>query len=210
MPEATHTLASSRLRLSAHAWHDTQLVASYARLARLIDDRDDRLSEAGWFNEVLAALSREGVARHAQPLRDLATTEEFATAALLAWNSIEDSPLPSKEWVGLSDTLEDLLPGLVGVSPSSVSRYRSGARPTPDPVAARLHTVALIVTDLAGSYNDFGVRRWFQRPRVALGGKAPAEILSGDWDPDSEAVRNVRELAGWLTGQITNGPVPAL
>ena len=67
----------------------------------------------------------------------------------------------------------------------------------------------MIVTDLAGSYNDFGIRRWFRRARAALGGKTPVETLSGDRDPDSEAPRKVRELAGWLTGQLADSSVIA-
>lgn len=127
----------------------------------------------------------------------------------VAANSVEDSPMPDSEWVGLSERLSDLLPGLVGASPSSVSRYRSNVRPTPDSVAVRLHVLALIVTDLAGSYNDFGIRRWFQRPRAALNGQAPIDILTGAWDPDSDDVQRVRRLAGWLTGQASGDPVPA-
>jgi len=72
------------------------------------------------------------------------------------------------------------------VSTSSLRRYTAGARPTPDDVAARLHHVALIVGDIAGSYNDIGVRRWFTRPRTQLGTQTPATVLTGashDGDP---------------------------
>lgn len=79
--------------------------------------------------------------------------------------------MPDTEWKGVEPVLgADLLAQIVVVSPSSLHRYASGARPTPDYVAARLHHLALIVGDLAGSYNDIGVRRWFGRPRTQLGG----------------------------------------
>lgn len=141
-------------------------------------------------------------------LDDAATAEEVGHWAEAAVAAIEGSPLPDKEWTALHDILGDLLPGLVGVSASSAGRYRSGARTTPDAVAARLHVLTLIVSDLSGSYNDFGIRRWFQRPRAQLDGRAPADILTGEWDPDSGEVRRVRDLAAWLTGQVSRDPVP--
>lgn len=109
--------------------------------------------------------------------------------------------MPEHEWGPLAELLgDDLLAKLVGVSVSSVHRYRNRERLTPDEVAARLHAVALITADLAGSYNELGIRRWFHRTRSALGGVAPAEVLSGAWDPDEERVRSVRALAGALLG----------
>jgi hypothetical protein len=62
-------------------------------------------------------------------------------------------------------------------------------------VAARLHLLALVVGDLAGSYNALGIRRWFARKRTQLGDQAPAALLEGDWDPDDAGPRRVRDLA---------------
>jgi hypothetical protein len=76
-----------------------------------------------------------------------------------------------------------------------LKRYQSGERDTPDDVAARLHFLALVVSDLAGSYNDIGVRRWFQRKRTLLDGRAPVTLLKGHWDPDDEGPMRVRQLA---------------
>jgi hypothetical protein len=57
--------------------------------------------------------------------------------------SIEGSPMPQTEWAPITQLLgEELVARLVGVSVSSVHRYRHGDRATPDDVAARLHTVA--------------------------------------------------------------------
>ena len=55
--------------------------------------------------------------------------------------------------------------------------------------------MALIVGDLAGAYNEVGVRRWFERKRTTLNGRAPAALLAGDWNPDDSSPQKVRELA---------------
>ena len=104
--------------------------------------------------------------------------------------------MPATEWPALQEVLgADLLASLVGISASSVQRYLGGARTTPDAVAVRLHFLALVVADLAGAYNDIGVRRWFGRPRKRLGGSSPAQLLAGGWWPDDDGPNRVRELA---------------
>jgi hypothetical protein len=89
----------------------------------------------------------------------------------------------------------ELLAALLNVSVSSLRRYASAERDTPDDVAARLHYLALIVGDLAGAYNDVGIRRWFNRRRTALDGRTPAALLAGEWNPDDRAPQKVRDLA---------------
>jgi hypothetical protein len=109
---------------------------------------------------------------------------------------IEQSPLPNFEWPRLVATLErERLASLLGISLSSAQRYERGTRRTPDDVAARLHFLALLVGDLAGAYNDIGIRRWFDRPRTQLDGRRPAELLNGDWQPEDPGPGRVRELA---------------
>lgn len=120
------------------------------------------------------------------------------TAALLQMMiaALEANPAPKFEWGGLARLFDaEQLGAVLGVSASSLKRYQSGERATPDAVAARLHFLALVVGDLAGSYNDVGIRRWFHRKRALLDGRAPAQLLSGEWDPDDPAPRRVRELA---------------
>ena len=113
--------------------------------------------------------------------------------------ALDESPTPATEWQAVTDVLgADLLAGLVGVSASSARRYQSGFRPTPDAIAVRLHFLALVVADLAGAYNDIGVRRWFERPRQRLRGNTPAQLLAGDWSPDDDEPSRVRELAASL------------
>ena len=103
------------------------------------------------------------------------------------------------EWPTLSRSLGfGLLSHLLGVSHSSVRHYAADSRTSPDRVATRLHFLALVVGDLAGAYNEIGIRRWFDRPRTQLGGKSPAQVLAGDWSPEDEAAARVRELAGTL------------
>jgi uncharacterized protein (DUF2384 family) len=82
---------------------------------------------------------------------------------------------------------------------ASLRRYAVGSRPTPDIVAARLHVVARIVAELRGAYSEVGVRRWFERPRSALGGRSPDAVLRGEWDPDGRDAERVLDLARSLT-----------
>ena len=110
--------------------------------------------------------------------------------------ALDSSPAPKFEWPAVSRVIDaEQLAPLLNVSASSLKRYASGERDTPDEVAARLHHVALIVGDLAGAYNEVGVRRWFERKRTALNGRAPAALLAGDWNPDDSSPQKVRELA---------------
>jgi len=122
--------------------------------------------------------------------RELAALLKTIIAAL------EASPAPAFEWKGLIRVFaaEDLA-RLVDISVSSLKRYQSGERETPDGAAARLHFLALVVGDLAGSYNDVGIRRWFERKRTQLDNRSPASLLKRDWDPDDDGPQRVRELA---------------
>src|SRR5262245_4409753 len=114
--------------------------------------------------------------------------------------ALEESPVPQFEWRRLADVLGlDQLARLLGISPSSIRRYRSAARTTPDDVAARLHFIALVVGDLGGAYNDLGIRQWFERKRAQLGGRAPAELLTGEWSVVAPGPTRVRALAQALT-----------
>lgn len=146
----------------------------------------------------LQALASEGVARHASTV-ELTSAERLSEVLGDVLGAVDDSPMPHREWEPVSEILGDNLLGvLLGVSTSSIHRYRSGTRSIPDAVAARLHVVALIVVDLLGSYNDFGVRRWFGRSRSALSGRSPADVLSGAWTPDDDGTMQVRSLAASL------------
>jgi hypothetical protein len=89
----------------------------------------------------------------------------------------------------------DLLSRMLSISASSVRRYKAAARTTPDDVADRLHFLSLIVGDLSGAYNEFGVRQWFDRKRVQLGGRAPLELLRGRWKQAQTGPQQIKDLA---------------
>ena len=124
------------------------------------------------------------------------TAEELASLLRTMIAALEASPVPTREWAGLARVLDaEQLSSLLAVSLSSLNRYQSGERDTPDAIAARLHFLALVISDLAGSYNDIGIRRWFGRKRSALDGRTPAQLLAGEWDPEDAGPARVRELA---------------
>jgi hypothetical protein len=135
---------------------------------------------------------------------DAPTDAELAGLLDTIVAALEASPVPKYEWRGVSRVFapEDLA-DLLTVSMSSLKRYQSGERDTPDDVAARLHFLALVVGDLAGSYNVIGVRRWFHRKRTLLDGRTPASFLKRDWDPDDDGPSRVRQLARALITMST-------
>ena len=155
--------------------------------------------------EVLEAIadraSKFGVAEYTADALKRATEPKPLEEVLERFNAaLEASPVPKLEWRRLAPILGiDPLAHLLGVSAVSARRYHKSVRQTPDPVAARLHCLALIVGALEGAYNDIGVRQWFSRPRVQLKDRAPKAILRGNWTPDSPEVRQVRVLAESLT-----------
>ncbi len=146
-------------------------VAREAALA-IIEDTDDATSEARW--------------------SDLITRLEKA---------LTGSPMPQRELAGLLRTYgHETLGALLGISAASLRRYATGVRAVPDAVATRIHFVALVTADLAGSYNEFGLRRWWSRPRSALDGHSPRAALGNEWDPDGSAALAVAELGRALAG----------
>lgn len=157
------------------------------------------------------ALTYPAVKRAVLRVREAGIGESAAADVMRAWPHapalvierlreigalLEESPLPATEWGRALEVFErDQLASLLGISPASVVRYARGDRRTPDAVAARLHCLALTVGDLAGAYNEIGIRRWFERVRTRLDGRSPAQILRGDWQPQDAGPRAVRELA---------------
>jgi hypothetical protein len=132
------------------------------------------------------------------------SADEAQALLRLVIDALEASPVPKFEWAAVSRVLDpEQLAALLNISVSSLRRYVSAERDTPDEVAARLHHLALIVGDLAGAYNEVGVRRWFNRRRTALDGRSPATLLAGDWNPDDPAPQKVRDLARSLVSLST-------
>ena len=90
---------------------------------------------------------------------------------------VEENPVPTElpsveAWLGPELSCE-----VVGVSRTSLNRYLKNARGLPDDVSWRAHLSCLLIGDLAGSYNEIGMRRWFVRPRGELDGLTPVDWL---------------------------------
>lgn len=149
--------------------------------------------------QVLTWLAKAGIGRgFYRDLEDPSAWDAPRLETFLARlnEALEESPAPKFEWPRLIEVFGfDQLARLLNVSASSVRRYKEQDRPTPDDVAARLHFLALVVGDLAGAYNDVGIRRWFERPRTALNNRSPAQLLTGEWNPNESGPSKVRDLA---------------
>jgi len=148
------------------------------------------------FGRALRHIHRVGVARNIQlDLSD--TSAPGLESALERLNvALEESPVPDFEWNRLAEVLGlELTSRLLGISASSIRRYRANARTTPDDVAERLHFLSLIVGDLAGAYNEIGIRQWFERKRAQLDGRTPLDALKGRWKPVQPGPRRVQDLA---------------
>jgi len=139
--------------------------------------------DGGWTGE-LSARQRELLGRSVRQMN----------------RQIEHSPMPAGEWGTVLGALgEDKTSSLLGISVSSIRRYAAAERTTPQLTAERLHFLALVLTDLAGSYNDFGIRRRFDRRRSALADRTPTELLV-DFEPDGADTVSAATLAAELVG----------
>ncbi len=182
------------------------LVRRAAALGMLGDDPVSRLGLPVVYR-IARAASAEGVGQDAaaailgverQPSRP---GQRLATLIARLDAALNDSPFPDRELRALLDVFDaEGLASLLGVSAVSLRRYGAGARTMPDIVAARSHVLALIVSDLAGGYNELGIRRWFERPRSQLGGASPRAFLGSDWDPGSPQAEQLRSLAAVVAG----------
>jgi hypothetical protein len=117
----------------------------------------------------------------------------YLDAALLA---LDESPVPSTELTKLNSTLgQELVAGLLEISAASLQRYQNGDRQVPDAVAGRAHFLTSVIAALEGIYNEFGVRRWFERSRSAFDGQSARQLLGQGWVPDDEPARRVLAAA---------------
>jgi hypothetical protein len=143
------------------------------------------------------ASSRLARATQADPLDD----RDLVAVLRATVEAVDSSPHPEGEWPPARELLgDDLLARLLRVSISSLRRYASGERRTPDDAAWRLHVVARVLAALTGSYNDYGIRRWFERPRSPLGDATPARVLEEAESEDDEQLQRVLALADELMG----------
>ena len=169
--------------------------------------RDFTRLDAAAMREVLDGMRSAGIGKAtvAGPCRfSDAEPKEIADLLSRINETLRKSPAPTHESKALRKVLGiDLLARLTGMSEGAV-RFYPGARreKRDDPVVERLHFLALLVGELAGSYTDVGVRRWFDRPRKALAGKTPAQTLGHEWSPDDEGPIRIRELADSLSTSL--------
>ena len=160
---------------------------------RFLEDLAELLRRRGVASRATASLARA----MQEPLNEV----ELIDALRATLDAVDASPHPEGEWAPARELLGDeLLARLLRVSASSLRRYAAGNRRTPDEVAWRLHLVARLLAALVGSYNDYGMRRWFERRRSALDGATPAELLERAKTEDDERLEAVLALAEQLTG----------
>jgi hypothetical protein len=155
---------------------------------------------------ILENARRTGIGRdagaHLQAAPGLIESDPHEAARLFTElvRAIEASPSPATEWAPMRALFgDDELAALLGISRQSIARYAKAERPTPDDVADRLHWLTMVVSDLAGAYNGFGIRRWFHRPREALAGRSPRQALGRGWTAHGEPAKRVRALAAALS-----------
>lgn len=160
-----------------------------------------------FLNELAELLRQQGVAAVAtgslqratrvDPLDDV----DIIAALRATLEAVDASPRPHAEWTSTRNLVgDDLLARLLRISVSSLRRYSSEERRTPDEVAWRLHVVARLLAALVGSYNDYGIRRWFERRRSALDDATPAELVEQADSEDDARLQRVIALADELTG----------
>lgn len=104
-------------------------------------------------------------------------------------------------WSELRANLDDELLARLLLTPSShLDGYaREAASPV---VEARARYLVNVLQHLSGTYNRWGIHRWFERSRAQLDGKSPLQALvdAGEWTPDSQAAADVATLAWALVG----------
>jgi len=127
----------------------------------------------------IASAAQAGLAEQVAARPDAAEPGERTILAFL--EALRNSPRPASEITRLSRIFGfPGLAGLVGASEPSLRRYAAATRPAPDPVAERVHFLAQLVAILRGSFNEFGIRRWFERPHPALENRAPRLLVRAD------------------------------
>ena len=143
-----------------------------------------RLSKRGLASDLAARLT-------AVPSRD--ELLRYLNAALIA---LDESPVPTAELAKLSSILgHELVVGMLDISLASLQRYQNGDREAPDAIAEKAHFLTSVIAALEGTYNEFGVRRWFERPRSVFNSRTARQLLSRRWTPSDESARRVLAAA---------------
>jgi hypothetical protein len=144
--------------------------------------------------EAINAAAASGIGEHVAVRSDASEPGRATTLAFL--RALEASPRPAAEIPALAGIFGySTLEHLAGASEASLRRYATETRTTPDPVARRTHYLAELVAILRGSFNEFGIRRWFERGHPALDGRLPSAVLGSDFDPDDPPARQAMAAA---------------
>ena len=163
----------------------------------LLEEPVEELS-AAVVRRVAQRLSRRGLARDVAVnlAKPKPSPEEYAAYFDAAARALEESPVPQAELAKLQTILDqELLTELLDVSAASLQRYQKGTRETPDDVADRAHFLTEVIAALEGTYNEFGIRRWFDRPRTLFGGRTARQLLSQRWKPQGQSAQRVLSAA---------------
>lgn len=152
-------------------------------------------------SRVIAALEAFSAAGVAQGPVSRSSMEADLRRALDLMNAeVERTAVPGSELPAMRTLLGvDLLAAMTRVAPEELEPEVVDETTVSVELAQRVHLLALIVADLAGSYRDFGIRRWFERERTTLGGRSPRAVLASSPDDSDAAVEQVRHLARALT-----------
>ncbi|MFO1540222.1 MAG: hypothetical protein ACKOTZ_07205 [Chloroflexota bacterium] len=205
MTEIRCTSASTVVLAGAVLPGAMRLVRHAAGVGLLADAPVGDVLDLALLRRVASRAAAAGVG--AEPALALLALPEDPDPSLLAAcidrldGALTGSPQPATALPELAAVYGDAFLGtLVGISPASLRRYVARERAVPDPVAARIHFLALVTADLAGTWNAYGLRRWWDRPRTALGGRTPRAALGERWDPDERDAQAVAALAAALVG----------
>lgn len=167
-----------------------QLMGLFVRPAGAPIDRE-------LIGSAIGAAAQAGLAESVASRSDAREPSDRTILAFL--DALRRSPRPAPEITNLAAIFGyESLGRLVGASEPSLRRYAAEDRATPDPVALRVHFVAQLVAILRGSFNEFGIRRWFERRHPTLGGSAPADLLGSDFDPAEPRAQAAMDAAAQL------------
>ncbi|OGO55370.1 MAG: hypothetical protein A2V85_02720 [Chloroflexi bacterium RBG_16_72_14] len=180
-------VASVQQRVELDAARSGVLATRLAELMGVFERPEGARVDRAMIGALIEAAADAGLAEQVAARPDARDPGEDTIRALLA--ALIDSPRPAAEIAHLAPIFGyPVLGRLVGASVPSLRRYGGEGRRTPDAVAQRVHLLAQLVAILRGSFNEFGIRRWFERPHPDLTGQAPGDLLARGLDPaDPEA-----------------------
>jgi hypothetical protein len=190
----TLQLESSSQALSLDGARAGVLATRLAELMGVFERPAGARVDPALVGSAIEAAARAGLAEQVAAREDAAEPGESTILAFL--EALRNSPRPAGEIQKLAEIFgHGILGQLAGTSEPSLRRYAAQERPTPDPIAQRIHFLAQLVAILRGSFNEFGIRRWFERPHPALQGRTPAALLRGEFDPSDAAARATLDAA---------------